>query len=223
MNLTQLLTAARLELDDPDTGVDSRDLLWSDEELVRWCNQAQEEAAARAYLLFDDTTALSQIAIDTSGNRFPVDPKVIRVVDARIVGSTFPKLIPANENRLDEKDPLWGTRTGEPRHWVNRDKFILLDRIPLAVGVIQLECFRLPTDLVLGTAETLEIDAQHHESLLYWIKHRAYEKQDTETFDPAKSSINSNKFTARFGQRRTAAEQEVLRSEQPRRTRAAFF
>lgn len=223
MTLTELLAAARLELDDPDDGVDSRDLLWSDEELVRWINQAQEEAAARAYLIFDDSSAITQIAIDSTTNRYAVSDRIIRVVDARIVGSPFPKLIPANENHLDKFDPTWGTRVGKPRRYVNRDKQILLDMIPDAPGTLQLECYRLPNQLVLGTNETLEIDPQYHESLLYWVKHRAYEKQDAETFNPEKSSINSNKFTNRFGPRRSAAEQTVLRSEQPRRVRAQYF
>jgi len=223
MNLSEILAATRLELDDPDTGVDARDLLWSDGELVRFINEAQEEAARRAYLLFDDTSAVSQVAVDTTSNRFPVNARVIRVMDARLVGGAFRKLLNSNEDRLDQHSPTWGTTAGEPRRYVNRDKWILLDRIPLAVGVIQLETYILPTPLVLGTQEVLDIDTQHHEALLHWAKHRAYGKQDVQTLDPAKSAISSNKFTARFGRARAAAEEVAIRAGQTRRAHPSFF
>ena len=47
--------------------------------------------------------------------------------------------------------------------------------------MIELRTFRLPT------GSSLEIDAQHHRYLLYWVKHLAYDIQDTEIHDPKAS------------------------------------
>jgi len=223
MNLPELIAAARAMLDDPDVGGDERDLLWSDDELVRWINEAQQEAARRAYLLFDDTSSITQVQIDSSGNRFPVNQRVIRVNGARLIGGIHPYLIPANEDELDIRDPQWGKRQGEPTRYVNRDKHILLDRIPTGPGVIQLEAYILPSELALGVNETLDIDPQHHEALLYWVKYRAYDKDDTETKNAEKSAIGSNQFTSRFGRRRDASEEVTIRSAQARRSAIHWF
>jgi len=223
MTLPELIAAARVALDDPNDGVDSRDLLWSDDELVRYANEAQNEAARRAYLLFDDETSVTRVAINSTGNRFPVDDRVFRIVDARIVGSIFPKLINANENRLDEIIPRWGTSTGEPRRWVNRGSQILLDKIPSQSGTLQLEAYILPTPMVLGANEVIDIPLVHHEGLVYWIKKMAYDKDDAEVNSPEKAAKASNAFTSRFGSRRSAANEQVLKRGQARRRRAQFF
>ena len=60
---------------------------------------------------------------------------------------------------------------------------------------VNLAVFRLPLVAITDDGDqALEIDEQHHEHLLLWVKHRAYDKQDAETFDRRKS----DDFAARF-------------------------
>ena len=60
---------------------------------------------------------------------------------------------------------------------------------------LNLSVFRMPLVAITDDGDqALEIDEQHHEHLLMWVKHRAYDKQDAETFDRRKS----DDFEARF-------------------------
>lgn len=54
---------------------------------------------------------------------------------------------------------------------------------------LNLSVFRLPIVPITDAGDQeLEIDSQHHEHLLMWVKHRAYGKQDAETYDKKKSA-----------------------------------
>lgn len=61
-----------------------------------------------------------------------------------------------------------------------------------ATSYIELHTFRLPSEVVSG--DDFEIDEQHHRNLLLWVKHRAYDVQDSEVYDKQKSAT----FKARF-------------------------
>lgn len=82
--------------------------------------------------------------------------------------------------------------------------------VPNETMTIQLTTFRLP--LVSITADTEdsipEIDDQHALSILLWVKHRAYDKQDTETYDKNKAAD----FKARFEAYCLQAKREQIRA-----------
>jgi len=61
--------------------------------------------------------------------------------------------------------------------------------------IINLSVYRLPLVTITDDGEqTLEIDVQHHAALLYWVKSRAYDKQDAEAFDRTKSKDYATRF-----------------------------
>lgn len=63
--------------------------------------------------------------------------------------------------------------------------------------VLNLQVYRLPVVPITDIGDqALEIDSQHHQSLVLWMKHRAYGKQDTETFDRAKAKEFEDAFEA---------------------------
>jgi hypothetical protein len=68
----------------------------------------------------------------------------------------------------------------------------------LAFGTaVNLSVYRFPLVTITEDGEqTLEIDTQHHTALLHWMKARAYDKQDIETFDRRKSDDFRERFTA---------------------------
>lgn len=61
---------------------------------------------------------------------------------------------------------------------------------------VSLSVYRLPLVTITDDGDqVLEIDAQHHTALLHWMKARAYDKQDAETFDRRKSEEFRDRFT----------------------------
>lgn len=60
---------------------------------------------------------------------------------------------------------------------------------------LNLAVFRMPIVAITSDGDQpFEIDAQHHEHLLLWVKHRAYGKQDAETYDKNKSAAYKTEF-----------------------------
>ena len=77
--------------------------------------------------------------------------------------------------------------------------------VPNAAAAVELQVFRLPRTVEAG--DSLEIDEQHHQHLLLWVKHRAYGIQDSEVTDKRKAEeyeqrFNSYCFEARKEQER---------------------
>lgn len=81
---------------------------------------------------------------------------------------------------------------------------------PNNTATVELRVFRLPLVPITDAGDQeLEIDEQHHLSLLLWMKHRAYGKEDAETFDRSKRDDFEQRFQAYCA--RAKAEQVRLR------------
>jgi hypothetical protein len=80
----------------------------------------------------------------------------------------------------------------------------------LAFGLsVELAVYRFPLITITDDGDqALEIDDQHHTALLHWMKSRAYDKQDAETFDRRKSE----EFRTRFTEYCARAQQEQQRA-----------
>lgn len=80
----------------------------------------------------------------------------------------------------------------------------------LAFGtVLNLSVYRKPLVTITDDGDqALEIGAEHHSALLYWVKHRAYDKQDSEGSDMKKST----EFKTRFDAYCAKAKEEEIRA-----------
>ena len=69
--------------------------------------------------------------------------------------------------------------------------------LPFDDATVELRVFRLPLEPItdIGDQE-LEVDEQHHNALLLWMKHLAFSKQDAETFDRGKADECERRFRA---------------------------
>jgi hypothetical protein len=66
---------------------------------------------------------------------------------------------------------------------------------------LRLEVQRLPlVPITTDGDQAFEIDAEHHRHLLLWMKHLAYLKQDTETYDRTKAEEFETKALTYFAQ-----------------------
>lgn len=68
--------------------------------------------------------------------------------------------------------------------------------LPSADETVELTIFRGPLSELLDVDQPLEIESKHHTHLLSWVKHRAYMKEDAETFDKAKAAEHEARFLA---------------------------
>ena len=60
-----------------------------------------------------------------------------------------------------------------------------------------------------------KIPERFHERLMDWVLHRAYLKQDADTFDPNKAATSLALFVQAFGERPDANVQRKQRDRQP--------
>jgi len=215
MNLETLRAQFRIDADDVSTPP-----LWSDEEVDYWFNEAEEEAAQRANLLYEaDNTTVCQIAVTAGTRTYPLDPRVIDIAHARFVptADTTNVVVLGHTDRLelDRLDPRWRERTETPRSLVQDDTTVTLVPRPDADGVLHIECHRLPLEPMVADADTPEISAAHHRYLVHWVLHRAFSKPDSETIDPERAGKAEKQFEARFGRRLDADMRRSYRADRP--------
>lgn len=204
---TQLAAEFRSDVFDTGTLDDGgvvRDLLWSDEDVLRYINSACAQLAS-------DTLALRrrfviEVAAQTPTVRFPFD----EILDDLQVSFVIPGL---GRRRVLTKFDLdegvyvddYGSQyltvpdydaIGQPTHY-SRDfdnVSMRLWKVPYMAGTLDAYAIALPATLFEGMP--LPFSAQRDfDLLLLWMKHLAYAKQDADTLDLTRS----NDFKAQYG------------------------
>jgi hypothetical protein len=93
---------------------------------------------------------------------------------------------------------------------------IRLSPYPHAAGQINLIVDRLPLKSITGEEQKLEVAEQHHQHLVTWMMHRAYNKQDAETLNrkasqDAKTAFNQYCFDAKAEKDRAMHKTRTVR------------
>jgi len=211
MGLRELLELVRNELDDA-----AGKKLWSDEELIEYAVDAENEASIRARLIIDSsTTAVCNIAVTANNPVLPLDNRVVFIRRAKL-SLDDTKLGRAQMRDLDQAVVGWETETGTPSHFVTDYETgkIRLYPIPVVNDTLKMTVIRMPLVDMKAIDDTPEINARYHRNLRYWIMHRAYMKQDTETKDEKKAKENYDLFESIFGKRSSAVDEEWIAREQ---------
>jgi len=225
MTLDDLIAAFRFDADDlPESlGGGDGDLLWKNVELARFFGEAEEEAAVRKRLLFDDyTLAIVQIAVLEGQSSYPLDPRMFEVSKARLLdaatGEFVEDLYITTRDALDQRCPRWRDERRQPGFFIQDDTRIVLPGIVDRAYTLRLEGYRTP--LVPITAESdgstvPEIGLIHHRFLVHWVLHRAYSKPDSDVFNPQKAATALGAFEQYFGLRPDADLRKDQRADQP--------
>lgn len=212
MNLRDLIDSFRVDSDDKarSIGGGQGDLLWSDAELARWFGEAEEEAAIRKRLLFDDYT-LDIVRIDVLAGQssYPIDPRLFEVSKARLLDATTGDFIEdlyiTTREALDQRCPRWRDEQRQPGFFIQDESRIVLPGIVDRAYTLRLEGYRTPLEPISADSDPdatqLEIVAIHHRFLVHWVLHRAYSKQDSEIYEPQKAAIALDAFERYFGLR----------------------
>lgn len=203
-----MLEAFRSDVFDLDTPP-----LWTDAEIFRYMDDAQKMFCRLTEGIEDGRTpAITQFVLAPLQEWIELSPLILKIRSARYNRRAV-DLIPFEHvadsydrrSRGDHQfvygyglDGWHGSRglvIGESKNALRiapRVPATFLD--PLVPDTVELVVFRLPLKKITDSDQRLEIDDQHLEALLIWMKHRAYAKQDADTFDPRKSEDAKREF-----------------------------
>jgi hypothetical protein len=200
MNLGEILTQARLELDDTQA-----DYLWSDSELIAYANEAQEQACRRSRLIIDSSTVeICEIAIVANTALYSLDERILAIKD--VVDAEGSTITGATVGWMNENVSGWRNSTGTPKAVITdfeTDKLRLYP-IPRFDSTINLRVVRTQLNNMVGLQDKPEIKSRYHMALIHWIKHRAYLKKDADTLDKNASIEALTLFAREFGEARPA-------------------
>lgn len=196
---------------------DAEPPFWSDEEIVSYLNEAVQEACERAKLIEDRSMPLVLVPGQDTYN---LSPSVFEIKRLTFRGR------PLDETSVEELDcdaPGWELRSGQPRCFIFEQASgaqppkVRVVPTPISAEPLGLTVYRgvlqsLSADIETGQPE---IPARFHERLMDWLMHRAYLKQDADTFDPSKAATSLALFTQAFGERPDANVQRKHRDRRP--------
>lgn len=206
MNLGELRDRFRRETNDL-----VKPYFWSDDELVAWLNEAQEEACRRALLLVDSTSDAAVIDLSAGDIGADLHPSVIFV--RRAIRGNGQALIPRVARSMDEEAPGWElAQPSTPYVFVPDWQTGYLRFYPPAKNAetIRLTVVRTPLNPMVNDEDAPEIRSQYHAYLLDWVKSRAYGKQDADSYDPKKADFHEKQFILRFGETTAIGEHWAL-------------
>lgn len=179
MDTTELLGIFREEVSDK-----VEPYLWSDALVYAYIDDAQKQFCRDAYGVDDARSFTIPLVVDTEW--YDIDKKITEIrgiYDSR--GMPIPVVTRAEANqrhvRFDgTKGRIDGLVKGMEKHALRAFP------IPNVAETLTMEVRRLPNTVEAG--DEFEIDEQHILNLLLWVKYRAYNMQDTETYDPVKAA-----------------------------------
>jgi hypothetical protein len=195
MTLDELIQAFRDQADDARTP-----FLWSDEEVIRYLNEAAREACERAELIYDEESEASTISFEAEQSSTALHESVFdvsRVVwDGKLLSMT-------TRESLDRNNAQWSAMIGQPTHFFTVPGISSLvlgvypkhsDAIDLTLGV-----YRRPLVDMEGLDDVPEMHTRHHFRLVDWALSLAYRKEDEETKDIQKAERHERAFSLSFG------------------------
>jgi hypothetical protein len=209
MTLTEIIgNLVRPRLDDANSPY-----MISDAEMIVYANEAQMEAARRARLFIDSTTAeITQIAATANSWRHTLDSRVMFVKRARFSGQSF-NLKKRSVDWMDQHVPGWEDHdAGTPIYYfTDYDSGYLCTYPKLEIAdTLKLTVVREPLAALDELTDTPELKGRHQYGMVDWILHRCYAKKDADVYDPQKSLEHLALFEAEFGKRSTAKDEYYI-------------
>lgn len=170
--------------------------LWTDTEVFQYMNDAYRMFVRLTGGIADVTSDVTQIPVVIGESIAEVSPLILRFRQAWL-NSTGRKVQIINQEEIEglRRDDYGVARlvtrdnsAGPVRYMVigeERGK-VRWVQVPVAEDIVQLSVYRLPLDTIEEGDEAFEfpeIGNEHVFNLAMWMKHKAYGKQDAETFD----------------------------------------
>lgn len=189
MNPEKLLELFRLELNDT-----VEPYFWSDTEFYTYLNEAHDVFIRLIGGISDSSSALTSIKYKTGDKLVKYDERILRIKGARDAANnritvqnyeSFVEGYPSDDYGNMVNADLDDGLTGTIRYLITdvEDDKIQLYPIPEADGTLYLRIYRTALNDIENNRSEFEIPSRHHIHLLHWVKYRALNKQDAETFE----------------------------------------
>lgn len=200
MDSTGLYDAFRQDVVDT-----ARPYLWTEEEVWRYAGDAQRQFVRLTGGVADALSDACVIDIVPGEAWADLHPSVLRLMSLTrgsdkkpidIINSTdIGKMRSSDYGQI--KALIMDELSGPVRyavHGMQRGK-VRWVQVPEVADVAYAHIYRLPLTIVDGPdQEIADVDEEHHLHLLGWMKHLAYGKKDSETFDSKGSVDAEQKF-----------------------------
>ena len=158
--------------------------LWTDIELGRYLNEAQDQFARRTHCLADEESAFTSLVTVAGTALYTLDDQIVFVADvAHSDGTPLRAAVRARMSR--------SIGQSRPRHY-STDAAVRQIRLyptPDAIYTLSLLVARKPAKLVDGT-DVPEIDEDYHLALCEWAAYRALRNNDVD----GTNTVEAGKF-----------------------------
>lgn len=190
MNSTDLLAQFRADLNDLE-----EPFLWSDKEVLGYMNDAQRMFCRLVGGIGDVSSPFTLLEYSPASDWVTLSPLILKIRGATDEATGRPVTV-WNEQDMRSHGMRFNKVPGRVTRIVIglEEHRARLHHYPAQAGAIQLSVDRLPLAAITALDQEFEIDEQHHEHLAIWMAHRAYSKQDAETFDRTKSAESKIAF-----------------------------
>lgn len=193
MNLFDLRQSVRRKLRDT-----SQPTLWSDAEIDSNINEAEREACIRSSLIEDDTSPITLLDVNTTDRQYTIDPLIVDVAGITVSGR--PDLVVSG--------------------WTLRENVVVFDRVPARAEFLQMRVYRLPLKDMEDDDDEPEIRAMYHDKMIDWAISLCYLVPDSDAFDQGASDRYAARFSASFGERKSAL---TIRTQREKTSKAVAF
>lgn len=185
--------------------------------LTAFANEAQDEACRRGHIIRDAHSPMSRVAYEADAAFVKLNPRILRVDGAHIDGHSVAVV---SDVQMQAMHCGWltdGATAHRPTHLVEGAStgVLFLWPAPAQAGEIRLRLQRMPRVRLEAPDDEPEIAAHLHMALVQWMLYRAFDRQDSDMYDPARAARALAAFEAEFGQKSSARnEQWVGHGEQ---------
>ena len=176
--------------------------LWTEDEAYEYLSDAYQRYVEFSGGIPDFVSDELVVTVSAGDRMVDLHPSILRVINA-FRGSDSREVITHNledvgtntRRSTDDygltRERMMANQPGEIRYMVlgvAPDKAMLVDT-PIVDDTLNMYVMRTPFDTEVTTDSTLsDIPSRHHRALVLWMKHRGYNKQDADTYNPKASA-----------------------------------
>lgn len=180
--------------------------LWTDEEVWEYLDDS--------YIMFvrlrggipDATSDVARIPIVTGEAYAAIDPRIMKIRRAFLASTSRPLTLVNVEDEPISRiydygaAPVMADNLPGPVQYMvigEEESLVRWVQVPVADDTANLVVYRLPLNTISASSSDTdmnEVQPHHHRHFLKWMKHRAYGKQDAETFDKGRSDAFKQSF-----------------------------
>jgi len=202
MVVSDLITRVREDYLDDTLGVNNNDSLVSEAALIRFADEAQDQACRRGDMIYDESDAtIRQIQLIDGVRGYKLNQK-ITVLERVLIDNVGLKH--TTESGMDSNVPGWrAAAKGPPTHYYIRQRTLYVDPVPdvsAAAKTLDLSVYRKPKTALTAIGDSFEIFEEAQDDLVYWMLYRVYNLRDEDLNDPTAAKMYYRLFEKSYGE-----------------------